>query len=209
MAILSYNSFLWNSVNLHGVHSPFVFKIAKALLTKTNAPVKTNNPRVLSQEATEILCRIMVNLRCERMVALGEDTTAINQLIRKCAEELNHKIWFLSTFAPISGNLDMIYISAMDSQAILPQIESLSSNIGSNTVCVISKIHNSTQAEYDWETLKKDPRITVSIDTYHLGIVFFRPEQAKEHFNIRTKTSKVTDFMLGARDLWGLLYKQS
>lgn len=206
MALLSYNSFLWNSVNLHGVHSPFVFRITKALNTKTNVIVKTDNPRVLSQEATEILSRILVNLKCERLVALGDDTSAINQLVRKCGEELNLKLWFLSTFAPISGNLDLIYISAMDSQAILPQIEQLSANIGSNTVCVISKIHNSAQAEYDWETLKKDPRITVSIDTYHLGIIFFRPEQAKEHFMIRTKTSKVLDFLLGVRNLWGLLY---
>lgn len=206
MPLLSYNTFLWNSVNLHGVHSPFVFRITKALNTKLNTPVKTDNPRALSQEATEILCRILVNMRCERMVALGEDTTAINQLIRKCAEELNHKIWFLSTFAPITGNLDMVYISAMDSQAILPQIERLLPNIGSNTVCVISKIHNSAQSEYDWETIKNDPRITVTIDTYHLGIIFFRPEQAKEHFMIRTSTTKVLDFLIGARNLWGLLY---
>jgi hypothetical protein len=206
MPQLSYNSFLWNSVNLHGVHSPFVFRITKALNTKTNVTVKTDNPRVLSQEATEILCRILVNLKCERLVALGDDTSAINQLIRKCGEELNLKLWFLSTFAPISGNLDLVYISAMDSQAILPQIERLLPNIGSNTVCAISKIHNSAQAEYDWETLKKDPRITVSIDTYHLGIIFFRPEQAKEHFMIRTTTSKVSDFLIGARNLWGLLY---
>ncbi|PZR23405.1 MAG: hypothetical protein DI539_03005 [Flavobacterium psychrophilum] len=206
MATLSYNSFLWNSVNLHGVHSPFVFKTTKALTTKTNVAVKTDNPRALSQEATEILCRILVNLRCEKLVALGEDTAAINQLIRKCGEELNLKLWFLSTFAPITGNVDLVYISALESEAILPQIERLLPNIGSNTVCVIGKIHNSAQAEYDWETLKKDPRITVTIDTYHLGLIFFRPEQAKEHFMIRTKTSKVSDFLLGARNLWGLLY---
>lgn len=206
MALLSYNNFLWNSVNLHGVHSPFVFRITKALNTKTNVIVKTDDQKVLSQEATEIVCRILVNLKCERLVALGDDTSAINQLVRKCGEELNLKLWFLSTFAPISGNLDLVYISAMDSQAILPQIERLLPNIGSNTVCVISKIHNSAQAEYDWETLKKDPRITVSVDTYHLGIIFFRPEQAKEHFMIRTSTSKILDFLIGARNLWGLLY---
>jgi hypothetical protein len=206
MAQLSYNSFLWNSVNLHGVHSPFVFRITKALNTKTNVAVKTDNPRVLSQEATDILCRILVNLKCEKLVALGEDTAAINQRIRKCGEELNLKLWFLSTFASISGNVDLVYISAMDSQAILPQIERLMPNIGNDTVCVISKIHNSAQSEYDWETLKKDPRITITIDTYHLGIIFFRPEQAKEHFMIRTKTSKVLDFALGVRNLWGLLY---
>lgn len=206
MPQLSYNNFLWNSVNLHGVHSPFVFRITKALNTKTSVAVKTDNPRVLSQEATDILCRILVNLKCERLVALGEDTAVINQLVRRCGEDLNLKLWFLSTFAPISGNLDLVYISAMDSQAILPQIERLLPNIGSNTVCVISKIHNSAQSEYDWETLKKDPRITVSIDTYHLGLIFFRPEQAKEHFIIRTTNSKFLDFALGARNLWGLLY---
>jgi hypothetical protein len=37
-----------------------------------------------------------------------------------------------------------------------------------------------------WETIKKHPQVTVTIDTFYWGIVFFRKAQAKEHFTIRT-----------------------
>jgi len=36
-----------------------------------------------------------------------------------------------------------------------------------------------------WETIIKHPKVTVSIDTFFWGIIFFRDEQAKEHFTIR------------------------
>ncbi|MDV6168437.1 hypothetical protein R1T16_08355 [Flavobacterium sp. DG1-102-2] len=205
MAQLSYSKFLWNSVNLHGVHSPFVFGITRALNTKTMLYPKTAT-ETLDRKTIDILFRILVNLHKERLVILGDDATAVVDLLRNYGEELKLKLWFFSTFAPISGNLDLIYISASDTAPILPQIETLMPSIGSNTVCAIGNIHSSAQAEYDWETIKKDPRVTVSIDTYHLGLIFFRPEQAKEHFMIRTTTSKVLDFALGAKNLWGLLY---
>ena len=209
MATLSYNKFLWNSVNAHGVHSPFVFNITtKAFNTnKVQLSKEIKDSDIpMSYEALDVLCRILLYLKKERLVTLGEDTPVVTKLLRACAEELNLKVWFLSTFAPITGNLDLVYISATDKEAILPQIERLLPNIGSNTVIVVANIHTSVQAEYDWDTLKKDPRITVSIDTYHLGLIFFRPEQAKEHFMIRTKNTKVLDFALGIKNLWGLLY---
>jgi hypothetical protein len=39
--------------------------------------------------------------------------------------------------------------------------------------------------EEAWEIIKKNPKVTVTIDTFQWGIVFFRKEQLKEHFVIR------------------------
>jgi len=36
-----------------------------------------------------------------------------------------------------------------------------------------------------WEIIKKNPKVTVTIDTFQWGMVFFRREQEKEHFVIR------------------------
>jgi hypothetical protein len=36
-----------------------------------------------------------------------------------------------------------------------------------------------------WQTIKAHPKVSVTIDTYQWGMVFFRKEQAKEHFTIR------------------------
>jgi hypothetical protein len=36
-----------------------------------------------------------------------------------------------------------------------------------------------------WEEIKTHPKVTVTIDTFYWGLVFFRNEQPKEHFKIR------------------------
>ncbi|WP_304157534.1 hypothetical protein [Mesonia mobilis] len=36
-----------------------------------------------------------------------------------------------------------------------------------------------------WQEIKNHPEVTVTIDTFYWGLVFFRKEQEKEHFKIR------------------------
>ena len=54
-----------------------------------------------------------------------------------------------------------------------------------NTLFVFNNIHTSAEMEKSWSTIIKHPKATVTIDTYLLGLVFFRKEQEKEHFIIR------------------------
>ena len=39
--------------------------------------------------------------------------------------------------------------------------------------------------EEAWETIKEHPRVTVTIDLFFIGLVFFKSDQAKEDFIIR------------------------
>jgi hypothetical protein len=36
-----------------------------------------------------------------------------------------------------------------------------------------------------WKFIQNHPKVTVAIDTFQWGFVFFRTEQKKEHFTIR------------------------
>ena len=36
-----------------------------------------------------------------------------------------------------------------------------------------------------WNIIKQNPKVILTIDTFFWGIVFFRTEQEKQHFNIR------------------------
>ena len=36
-----------------------------------------------------------------------------------------------------------------------------------------------------WSEIKKHPKVRVTVDIFHCGIVFFKKGQAKEHFKIR------------------------
>ena len=50
---------------------------------------------------------------------------------------------------------------------------------------VVDNLRTSKAAFNQWVHLIAQAHITVSIDCYSLGILFFRQEQVKEHFTIR------------------------
>lgn len=54
-----------------------------------------------------------------------------------------------------------------------------------DSVFIFEKIHSSKENEQLWEQIKQHPTVKVTVDTFDLGLVFFRKEQAKEHFVIR------------------------
>jgi predicted O-methyltransferase YrrM len=54
-----------------------------------------------------------------------------------------------------------------------------------NSCFVFDDIHWSKEMEKAWETIQSHPDVTVSLDFYQVGIVFFRKGQAKEHFILR------------------------
>ncbi len=50
---------------------------------------------------------------------------------------------------------------------------------------IFDDIHWSDEMEEAWEEIKSHPRVSVTIDLFFLGLVFFRKEQAKENFIVR------------------------
>ncbi len=55
-----------------------------------------------------------------------------------------------------------------------------------NAVLIFDDIHWSKEMEQAWDTIRKDSSVTLSIDLFYIGLVFFRTEQkVKQHFVIR------------------------
>jgi len=57
--------------------------------------------------------------------------------------------------------------------------------IHNNSIFVFHDIRWSKKMEESWKEIKQHPLVTVTIDLFFMGLVFFRKEQAKEHFIIR------------------------
>lgn len=73
-------------------------------------------------------------------------------------------------------------------------------NAHENTVFVFDDNHWSEGMEEAWEAVKAHPRVTLTIDLFFCGIVFFRKEQRqKEHFTLIPSAWK--PFGIGMRDL--------
>ena len=54
-----------------------------------------------------------------------------------------------------------------------------------NSIFIFDDIHWSKEMEDAWEGIKKQPAVTITIDLFFLGLVFFRKEQAKENFTLK------------------------
>ena len=54
-----------------------------------------------------------------------------------------------------------------------------------DSVFIFDDIHWSDEMEEAWEEIKSHPKVTVTIDLFFLGLVFFRKEQVKENFILK------------------------
>ena len=97
---------------------------------------------------------------------------------------------YFENFKPETLNLkpqifDLVYFDGNHSKkATLDYFEALLPSISNDSVWIFDDIHWSADMEEAWEIIKNHPKISVTIDTFQWGIVFFRAEQEKEHFII-------------------------
>lgn len=83
-------------------------------------------------------------------------------------------------------SLSLVYFDGNhQKEPTLEYFEKLVPLAHNDSVFIFDDIHWSPEMEQAWETIKADPRVTVTIDTYFWGLAFFRREQEKEHFVIR------------------------
>ena len=80
----------------------------------------------------------------------------------------------------------MIYFDGNHSKkATIAYFEKLLPTITNDSVWIFDDIHWSPDMEEAWNIIKEHSLVTVTIDVFQWGIVFFRREQPKEHFIIR------------------------
>lgn len=86
----------------------------------------------------------------------------------------------------LNDNFELIYFDGNHTKkATLNYFETCLMNVGNNSVFIFDDIHWSKEMEQAWQIIKENPKVSVTIDTFFWGIVFFRKEQQKEDFYIR------------------------
>ena len=80
----------------------------------------------------------------------------------------------------------MVYFDGNHSkEATLSYVKMMLPTIHNDTVWIFDDIYWSPEMTQAWEKIKTMPEVSVTIDCYWLGLVFFRKEQAKEDFYAR------------------------
>lgn len=82
--------------------------------------------------------------------------------------------------------IDLAYIDGNHSkEATLENFELLLKLKHNESLFIFDDIYWSKEMQAAWQQIKNHPEVTVTIDTFYWGLVFFRKEQEKEHFKIR------------------------
>ncbi len=90
----------------------------------------------------------------------------------------------LKTLKP--KTFDLIFFDGNhQKEATLNYFETLLETTHNHSVFIFDDIYWSKDMTEAWEAIKQHPKVTVTIDTFFWGFVFFRKEQVKQHFSIR------------------------
>lgn len=94
-------------------------------------------------------------------------------------------VYTLGSEQHLPSPLDFVMIDCSDYEKVGAQIEALWPRLHSKSVLVLSDFHCHAGAKALWQSIKAKPDVTVTIDLFRVGLVFFHPGQAKEDFKIR------------------------
>lgn len=91
-----------------------------------------------------------------------------------------------------ADQLDFVFIDGDHRyEPTLQYVKLLMPRLHERSVLVIGDIHWSSGMEAAWAELRQHPRVTISVDLFHMGVLFFRSEpQEKEHFTLIPYRSK-------------------
>ncbi|GAB4164421.1 MAG: class I SAM-dependent methyltransferase [Winogradskyella sp.] len=83
-------------------------------------------------------------------------------------------------------HFDCIYFDGHHNKSATTQyFEALLPKAHNDSIFIFDDIYWSKEMTEAWEYIKSHNAVTVTVDCFHLGFVFFRKEQEKEHFKIR------------------------
>lgn len=81
---------------------------------------------------------------------------------------------------------DCIYFDGHhNKEATTKYFEALLSKAHNDSIFIFDDLYWSKEMTKAWGYIKSHNAVTVTVDCFHLGFVFFRKEQVKEHFKIR------------------------
>ena len=162
--VITYLRFLLSSSNQHGVHSPFVYNfVTRCLYTKSNYK---------GGRCLRVLLKSIAYFKAQKV--------SIPPHCAQLREQVKNSFPYLDLNPQTA---DIIY---MDS----PSMKLFSSILKkgghhNDTMVLINNIHQNKGNTQNWLAIKNHMTITVSVDLFYCGALFFRKEQVKEHFKIR------------------------
>ncbi|WP_373517386.1 hypothetical protein [Pricia sp.] len=162
---LNHIKFLLTATDQHGVHSPFVYNyVTKCLFSKS---------KYSKGKSLNILLKSIAYFQAER-VWLPPKKDSIQKEIQREFPSVKFQ----------NGPYDLLFTNPFEAKKLVCTT-SEEKKIHNNTLLLVENIHGNATNLSLWEKIKSHQNVTVTVDMFYCGAVFFRKEQAKEHFKIR------------------------
>ena len=190
----------WNTTG-EGIHSPYLFHLVRFVLRDQNpfycfAEIERERAQMAECDDRTDVGQMMFRLvhfmgehekRPLRIVEMGAKSGIITAYLS--APSSRNEVVCLdgnTLFKRAREAVDVAYLhGGYTNEQMKRFADFLLSHLTEKGVLALEDIHASEETERVWKELKADPRVTSSMDMYHVGLLFVDPHYLKRHYKIR------------------------
>jgi len=178
----------------HGTHSPFVYKLVDEVIydfsakkvydeiEKQRKKLLNDGRAGLNTRLLQLMYRLAYNHPSQMVILLGPDLGKESLYLAKAKPGT----LIVTQRIEDSFSLDFVYITgAYTKETMLNYFNTCLPKVHENTLLVFNDIYRSKGMKEAWKEIKAHPKVTVTIDLFWIGLVYFRKGQVKEHFKIK------------------------
>lgn len=165
---------LFRIVNYYKCANILELGTSLGITTAYLASANNNTPVITMEGALQIAATAQKNFDALHLknikIITGNFDETLENVISKKFETID--------FAFIDGN--------HRKEPTIKYFEQLLSKTNEQSILIFDDVHWSKEMEDAWEIIKSNDAVTLSVDLFYIGIIFFRKEQLqKQHFTIR------------------------
>jgi len=172
----------------HGTHSPFVYRLVDEVVydfleKKVYSEIETSQnaryQRPRGKKLNRLLYRIIVDREPKNILLLGKVSAVTEAYIKAGSPAyIAHDIDQLSYF-------DTVIIDTKNDHDARNFITRAIENADEETLIIFKNIQCSNAMNAIWDEVKANPKVTITIDLFMAGLIYFRKGQVREDFWIR------------------------
>ena len=198
--LIKYLKYLFVSKTEYGVHSPFVYDLVANVINDKSykqeyAKIRNLNDNTINLKCLTLIYRLITHYKSENILEIGGFETLNGIFLSNIQLKTNLFFYNLKTneISEVKTqkkiqmeSFDFAFYNIKNNESLtLSEFMNHLKYFYNNTIVAINNIHQSKEMEEVWRKIITQKEVSVGIDLFFIGLVFFRKEQVKENFIIR------------------------